>query len=71
MSQVEPATLKALLAEVAAAERAAADAAKRAQQGSSQGVDWSKLLSKLSNFDHRSQEEEIKNFKDWSRQVMQ
>ena len=68
MSQVEPATLKALLAEVAAAERAAADAAKRAQQGSSQGVDWSKFLSKPSNFD---QEEEIKNFKDWSWQVMQ
>ena len=71
MSQIEPASLKALLAEITSGERAAADAAKRGQQGSSQGVDWSKLLSKLSNLDHRSQEEEIKHFKDWSWKVMQ
>jgi len=60
-----------LLTEITSAARAAAGAAKRTQQGSSQGVDWSKFLSKPSNFDHRNQEEDIKRFKAWNWQVMQ
>ena len=71
MSPVDPATLNALLTEVTSAARAAADAATRTQQETSQGVDWSKLLSKLSKSDRRSQQEEINHFKDWSWQVVQ
>ena len=71
MSPVDPATLNALLTEVTSEARAAADAATRIQQETSQGVDWSKLLSKLSKSDRRSQQEEIKHFKDWSWQVVQ
>ena len=33
--------------------------------------DWSKLLTKPGTFDHKSQEDEIKNFKDWSWQLVQ
>jgi len=35
------------------------------------GPDWSKLLTKPSCFDHKSQEGEIRRFKDWSWQVVQ
>ena len=56
------------------AARAAAEAAKSTATSSStesSSVDWSKLLSKPSNFDYKSQEEEIHHFKDWFWQMTQ
>eukprot|EP00435_Cladocopium_sp_Y103_P069117 s171_g32.t1 len=74
MTTLDASTLTTLLQEVSNAARAAADAAKSTTTSSPTGgdsVDWSKLLSKPSNFDYKSQEEEIRHFKDWSRQMTQ
>ena len=74
MTTLDAATLQSLLQEVTNAARAAADAAKSTATSSptsSSSVDWSKLLSKPSNFDYKSQEEEIRHFKDWSWQMVQ
>ena len=72
MATVDTGVLNALLTQVASAAQAAADAAKAAGEPKKEaGPDWSKLLTKPSCFDHKSQEEEIKHFKDWSWQVVQ
>ena len=72
MATVDTGVLNALLTQVASAAQAAADAAKAAGEPKRDaGPDWSKLLTKPSCFDHKSQEEEIKHFKDWSWQVVQ
>ena len=72
MATVDTGVLNALLTQVASAAQAAADAAKIAGEAKArEGPDWSKLLTKPSCFDHKSQEEEIKHFKDWSWQVVQ
>lgn len=72
MATIDTGVLNALLTQVASAAQAAADAAKTAGEAKPrEGPDWSKLLTKPSCFDHKSQEEEIKHFKDWSWQVVQ
>ena len=72
MATIDTGVLNALLTQVASAAQAAADAAKTAGEAKPrEGPDWSKLLTKPSWFDHKSQEEEIKHFKDWSWQVVQ
>ena len=73
MTTLDAATLNTLL-QGSNAVRAAAEAAKSTATSSStesSSVDWSKLLSKPSNFDYKSQEEEIHHFKDWFWQMTQ
>ena len=74
MTTIDPATLQNLLQQVTEAAKAAADASKRSSSSSTStatGVDWSKLLTKPGNFDHKSMDEEIKHFRDWSWQLVQ
>ena len=73
MTTIDPATLQSLLQQMAEAARAATEATQRASapSTSSTGTDWSKLLTKPSNFDHKSMDEEIKHFRDWSWQLVQ
>ena len=67
---IDTGALNALLTQMAEAAKSASDAAKAAKV--KEGTpDWSKLLTKPSSFDHKSQEEEIKHFKDWSWQLVQ
>ena len=67
---IDTGALNALLAQMTDVAKSASDAAKaaRVKEGT---PDWSKLLTKPGSFDHKSQEEEIKHFKDWSWQLVQ
>ena len=67
---IDTGALNALLAQMAEAAKSASDAAKAARV-KEVTPDWSKLLTKPGAFDHKSQEDEIKNFKDWSWQLVQ
>lgn len=71
MVTLDPTTLNQLLVEVTRAATAAAEASKATRPSTSTSADWSKLLSKPSNFDHKNLEEEIRYFKDWSWQLTQ
>ena len=70
MAALDPATLNALLAQVAGAAKQAAEASKRVQtasaSSSSTSSDWTKLLAGPPVFEYKNQEEEIRHFKDWS-----
>ena len=82
--QVDAATLQAILTRVAEATEAAANVAQLIGNQSSAAssplpastrlapsTDWSKLLSKPAILDCKSQEEEIRCFRDWSWQLRQ
>ena len=48
----------------------AAEAMKKAvEDKKSSTTDWTKLIAKPNIFDHKSQEEEIKAFREWSRSL--
>lgn len=67
MAALDPATLNALLAQVAGAAKQAAEASKRVQtasaSSSSTSSDWTKLLAGPPVFEYKNQEEEIRHFK--------
>ncbi len=67
---IDTGALNALLTQMTDAAKSATEAAKAAR-AKDVTPDWSKLLTKPATFDYKSQEDEIKNFKDWSWQLMQ
>ena len=86
MAAVDPQIFQAALLEVAEATKAASKAAQAAQaavssqaagpspSGSPTGsssVDWSKLLSRPPLFEHKTTEDEIRAFRDWSWMLIQ
>ena len=52
-------------------QQAQAKAAAAPSSGSGSTVDWSKLFQRPPLFEHKSVEDEIKSFRDWSRMLCQ
>ena len=82
MAALDPQIFQAALLEVAEATKTAAQAAQAVQKasaspsssptsGSAQTVDWSKLLHKPPLFEHKTTEDEIRAFRDWSWMLIQ
>ena len=67
---IDTGALNALLTQMAEVAKSASDAAKAARV-KEPTPDWSKLLTKPGTCDHKSQENEIKNFKNWNWQLVQ